>query len=255
MDATVFQHSDIKLGKEVSLIALCSHVDRKLNLSTTGSYREIYRLNGKNGALIDAVLFKNNFTATVNPEDWKEVPILVNGMIGEHQGVLNIVITAITNLKDTVDVNDLMGELMDTTVWSELNEFLYEQGISKILSQDFLKPANGIEDGAVGILVQRLYKVLRASEVLFPEILKEYVKHLHTLVHIYRYTENRLDERVTEDTLKHRFLRAMTMNPQEYPEYLDFVKMHHLIMKPRGCDIEILDRSFNTTSRSRSDTE
>jgi hypothetical protein len=255
VDGKIFEHSDIKLGKEVSLIALCSNVDRKQNLGTAGSYREEYHINGKNGAVIKAVRFKNNFTLTVNPEEWKEVPVFIQGTIGEYRDVLNIVITSITNLKDTLDLDDLKHELMDPAILSELNDFLYGQGTTKILSQDFLMPATGIEGGGCGVLVERLYKVLRTSEVLFPEILKEYVKHLHAVVHIYRYTENKLDERITEDTLKHRFLRAITMNPQEYPEYLDFVKMHHLIMKPRGCDIEIFDRSFNTTSRNRSDTE
>lgn len=255
MDAKIFEHSDIKLGSEVSLIALCSRVERKQNLGTAGSYREEYYLNGKNGAVIKAVRFKNNFVATVNPDEWKEVPVVVTGAVGEYRDVLNIVITSIANVKDTLDLDDLKHELMDSTILSQLNDFLYEQGSNKILSQDFLMPATGIEDGGFGVLVERLYKALRASEVLFPEILKEYVKHLHALVHMYRYTENTLDERITEDTLKHRFLRALTMNPQEYPEYLDFVKMHHLIMKPRGCDIEIFDRSFSTTSRGRSDTE
>lgn len=255
MDGDIFEHSHIKLGNEVSLIALCSRVERKFNLRTTGGYREIYYINGKQGALITGIRFKNNFDATVDPEEWLNVPVLVKGVVGEHQDVLNIVISSIVNLADIMDVNDLKHELFDGTILAELNEFLYQHGSRKILSADFLMPALGIDGGGCGVLVERLYKVLRASEVLFPEILKEYIEHFHALVHIYRYTENKLDERVTENTLQHRFLRALALNPQEYPEYLDFVKMHHIIVKPRGCAVEIFDNSLNPSRGYSSDIE
>lgn len=254
MAADLLIKEDIVFGDRVELIALCSKVEVKQNLSTTGSYREIYYLHGKDGAFVSAILFKLNSVDKVDMEAFTDAPIMVTGTIGEYRGVNQIHIESISPITHMLDKNDLLAEMVDTTILDTINEILFERNSMYNLSFQHLKPAQGLEESTAGTFALRLRKLLEIGRIHYSTIIDEYIGVISLLSPYYLETEGTLRDRfeiirATESDL----VKALLFVPKEYPEYEEFVKLHHLIMKPRGCVLEILDSAFTTNSNSGGD--
>lgn len=246
MNADLLIKEDIVFGERVEIIALCSKVEVKQNLSTTGSYREIYYLHGKEGAFVSAILFKMNSIDRVDVEAFTDAPVLVAGTIGEYRGVNQIHIESITPLTHMLDKNDLLAEMVDTTILDEINELLFERNSMYNLSFKHLRPGIGLEDSTAGTFAIRLLKFLQIGRIHYPEHIDQYIASISLLTPYYLETEGTLRDRfevvsATESDL----IKALLFIPREYPEYEEFIKLHHLIMKPRGCVLEISDSVFS----------
>lgn len=251
MSADLFKKEDIYLGNQVELIALCSKIEVFQNVSTAGSYREIYHLAGKDGAYITAIMFKSLNASRADLDTFEDQPVLVKGTIGEYRDALQIYIESISPLKGVLDRNNLLGEMVDQTLINDLNDLLYEKDSMFSLNASHLKPSKGLEEAGAGTLAIRLHDFLRTGLILHPEQTEEYIKSVSLLAHYYLSTENTLDDRINlikqYDT---PLIRALIFGYKDLPEYADFVKLHHLIMKPRGCSIEILDINYSDSFSS-----
>ena len=242
MSADLLVKEDIQVGNRVEVIALCSKVDVIQNVSTPGSYREIYHLSGKEGAYVSGIIFKNFGASLVNEEMFTDVPVLVKGTIGEYRDAKQIHIESITSLVEVLDKNDLLAQMVDLEMVDEVNDIMWNNGSIFGLSGDHLKPAIGLEEAGAGTYVSRLKTFLQLALIVDEEKTKEYVEASSLLSMYYITKEGSLDNKL--DLLKHLdspLLRALLFSYKDYPEYEEFVKLHHLIMKPRGCVLEILD--------------
>lgn len=251
MNTEVFNKSHIEVGKQVSLIAICSRVDIVANVKTTGGYREIFTINGKDGCVMEAVQFKNKYEKLVLKGDWENDPILVEGLVSEYNGNINLVISKIANARENLSLEDLKAEMVDTTILSNLNEELYQLGSSKPLSSDYLLPSKGIEEGGFGILIERMNTFIGMAKLLSRDLAEEYAANVNRIAYIYHKTDCSLEERFASDLIKGKMMRAFMLNPLDYPEYYQFVKLHHLIVRPRGVRVEIFDDYLSTDSDNR----
>lgn len=256
MNADLLIKEDIVFGDRVEVIALCSKVEVKQNLSTTGSYREVYYLHGKEGAFVSAILFKMNSVDKVDIEKFTDAPVLVVGTIGEYRGVEQIHIESIRPLTDVLDRNDLLAQMVDTQILDSVNDILFEQESMYNLTFAHLGPADGLEEATAGTFALRLLKFLQIGRVHYPEFTKEYISNIGLLADYFLTTEGNLDDRfnVLESAENNRvLLRGLLFVQKEYPEYEEFIKLHHLIMKPLGCTVEILDSVFIPGSKPLQD--
>lgn len=246
--------NDLTVGQRVEAFAYCSHVEVLQNVTSVGSYREVYHLHGMQSAYLPALIFKQGITPPVDTEMYKDEPVMVKGVISEYKGVLQITIESITAIGNKVDVNDLLASMVDTRLVDEVNDFLFANKSLTHLSQRYLKPALGIEGSLAGTLVLRIQRFLEISTKVYPELASEYMDKLSVLAQYYLTTEGNIDDRLTmlvsNDS---KLLRALLFGTKDYPEYEEFVKLHHLLMKPRGYRLEILDSAFDINSNSNSD--
>lgn len=242
---------DIVLGNRVEVIALCSKVEVKQNLTAVGSFREIYHLSGKEGSFVSGIIFKNNNAERVDVELFEDAPVLVKGVIGEYNDMLQIHIESIGPLTQHIDKNDLLAEMVDTRVLDDLNDILWSLKSMYTLSYQHLKPSKGLDDVGAGTMAFRLLKFLQIGLVHYPEKVAEYASCISILIDLYMNTVFTLDDRFsavkTNDTPMMRVLLGFA----DYPEYEEFVKLHHLIMKPKGWSIEILGDNTNNYSFNR----
>lgn len=248
MSADLFKKEDIFLGNKVELIALCSKIEVFQNVSTAGSYREIYHLAGKDGAYITAIIFKSLGASRADLETFEDQPVLVKGVIGEYREALQIYIESITPLKGVLDRNDLLGEMVDQVLINDLNDLLFEAGSMFALNSAHLKPAKGLEEAGAGTVAIRLHEFLRTGLILHEDMTREYIQSVSLISHYYLNTENTLDDRINLiKQLDTPLIRALLFGYKDLPQYADFVKLHHLIMKPRGCVLEILDTTYTNS--------
>lgn len=253
MSADLLMKEDIEFGKRIKIIALCSEVEVLQNLSTTGSYREVYHLHGRSGAFISGIIFKNFGANQVEVEAFTDAPVLVEGIVGEYRGVKQIRIESITPLSDTLDKNDLLAEMVDTEMVSSVNDIIWAHSMYSF-SFEHLRPAIGLEESTAGTFIERLLKFLQMGVAHYLELTREYIDNISLLTDYFFKSEGNLMDRLDLIQVKDsHLLRALLFSPKEYPEYEEFVKLHHLIMKPRGCVLEILDNNFGYNSTGGSD--
>lgn len=253
MSADLLMKEDIEFGKRIKIIALCSEVEVLQNLSTTGSYREVYHLHGRSGAFISGIIFKNFGANQVEVEAFTDAPVLVEGIVGEYRGVKQIRIESITPLSDTLDKNDLLAEMVDTEMVSSVNDIIWAHSMYSF-SFEHLRPAIGLEESTAGTFIERLLKFLQMGVAHYLELTREYIDNISLLTDYFFKSEGNLMDRLDLIQIKDsNLLRALLFSPKEYPEYEEFVKLHHLIMKPRGCVLEILDNNFGYNSTGGSD--
>ncbi|MFF2798136.1 hypothetical protein [Lysinibacillus xylanilyticus] len=235
------------VGTELEIFALCSHVEVLQNLTSVGSYREVYHLHGKEGAFVSGIIFKNFGANSVDPAEYEEMPVMLHGTVSQYKDVRQVIIKSITPIGDRVDKNDLLAEMADTKILDELNEIIWGKKSMHAFSFDHLKPALGLEDATAGTYTERLLKILQMGVAHYPDIIQEYINNISLLSNFYLKKEGTLDNRLDMLKLKDDTLtRALLFGYKDYPEYEEFIKLHHLIMKPRGCVLEILDYNFNT---------
>lgn len=242
---------DIVFGERVEVIALCSKVEIKQNLSSVGSYREIYHLNGKEGAFVSGVLFKNNSASAVDVDLFKGAPVLVIGTVGEYRDVLQVHIESVRLLTDVIDRNDLLLEMVDYSIVDSVNDIMFDYKSMYNLSINHLGSPLGLTEAGAGDYPKRLLKLLQMTKDQYPEIIDTYIENISLLTNYYLNTEGTLQDRfevIGQSNIP--LIQALLFSCKEYPEYEEFVKLHHLIMKPRGCVLEILDSIFNNTSTS-----
>lgn len=242
MKVELFNTGHVEFGEKVEVIGLCSKVEIKQNLSTTGSYREVYHIAGKDGAFITGIIFKENSLQRVEPLDFEDQPIYVTGTIGEYRDVLQIHIESITPLGDKLDKDDLLAEMASTEILDEINDILYEQGSHYQFSLRHLKPAKGLVDTGAGTMAERILRLLQVGVRMYPEQTSQFVSAISGLTELYLATEATLEDKINYVSKQNTNLtRALLFNDKECPELEEFVKLHHLIMKPRGYVLEILD--------------
>ena len=243
MNADILMAEDIEFGKKVKVIALCSNVEIIQNFSTTNSFREVYTLNGKEGAYIEGIIFKMNGAEPVDKELFIDQPVLVEGTIGEYRDAKQIVITSIGPLGHMLDKTDLLANMVDTRILDQLNEMFYKTDTLYSANYSMLEVPIGLRDAGAGTYATRLLKLLTISFLNYPEEFKEYVANISLLTNYYMRTDiENLDEKLalvhaTNSTM----VKALLFGAASYPEYDEFIKIHHLIMKPRGYTVEILD--------------
>lgn len=251
MSADLLRKEDIVFGNKLEVIALCSRVEVKQNFSTTGSYREIYYLHGYDGAFISGIIFKLHSAPMVEEEVFTDVPVLVKGTVGNYREVDQIHIESISPLTDVLDRDDLLAEMVDTSIIDSVNDILYDHQSMYNLTFKHLQPALGLEEATAGSFALRLYKLLKIGVWHYPEETKEYIKSIALLAEYFLGTECTLNDRFE---LLHAadkdLMKALFFSTKDYPEYEEFVKLHHLIMKPRGVAIEIVDNIFTSNNNN-----
>lgn len=254
MGADLLIKEDIVFGNRVEVIALCSKVEVKQNFSTTGSYREVYYLNGKDGAYISGIIFKMVGADAVDVEVFTDTPVLVKGTVGEYRGVHQILIESVTPLTDVLDKNDLLAEMVDTSILDTINDILYAHQCMYPLSFKHLRPAIGLEESTAGTFALRMLKFLQIGMVHYPEQTREYIDNFSLLAEYFLDTEGTLMDRITlVKAADSAVVQAVLFNAVDQPEYEEFTKLHHLIMKPRGCVLEIMDHVFGNHSSGGGD--
>jgi len=254
MSADLLVKDDIVFGNRIEVIALCSKVEVMQNVSSAGSYREIYHLSGKDGAFVSGIIFKNFGATKVDEELFTDCPVLVKGTIGEYRDAKQIHIESISPLKEVLDKDDLLAEMVDSRLIDEVNDILWSHESLFGISLAHLKPAIGLEEAGSGTYAVRLKKFLQAGLIIDAQLTAEYIDAISLLSNYYLNTENTLTSRL--DLLKHLdtpLIRALLFGCGDCPEYEEFVKLHHLIMKPRGCALEILDTAYTIRFGDRSD--
>ena len=255
MGVDLLQKEHIEFGKRVEVIALCSKVEVKQNLSSVGSYREIYSLNGKEGTFISGIIFKVSGSSQVDVDKFTDEPVLVVGTIGEYRDALQIHIESITPIGLKLDKNDLLAEMVDTKLLDELNDTVWNLGSSYTHTFNHLRPALGLVDVGAGTYIERLYRFILMANISYPDLVKEYIQNISLLTSFYTECEGTLSERVNMCTIsKSTLLMNVLFNDTTTPEHEDFVKLHNLIMKPRGYALEILDCSRSTNNTDYGDS-
>lgn len=235
----------ISIGDRIEAIAYCSNVEVLQNLTAVGSFREIYHLHGMTSSYMPAILFKQGLAKPVDKEAFRDEPVMVTGTVSEYKGVLQIHIESITPVGKQVDVNDLLSNMVDTRLIDEVNDLLFSIKSLTHLGSRFLKPAMGLDGSLAGTLALRLHRFISIGLQHFNEETLEYVENLSLLAEFYLDKEGTMDERL--DFLKHtdsRLIRAILFGVKSYPEYDEFVKLHYLLMKPKGYEINIVEVDY-----------